>query len=169
MNVKKIINTMYENIIGVVLENIDSKYTEEIKSEFLKYLNRLYGNEPALTEEFQMKSIEWEKNVWRDISPDFKLSMILQDENFRHIEIISRMADDLVLKKITKKKVLKMDVDLIHETENLLRELLTQVREFNKEMAERLVSEAIGDLEYLINENSMSVKIIELLGSASTK
>lgn len=170
MSIEKMISTMYENTINIVLQGIDPQYTEEVKTNYLRHLKNVYGNDPITNEEFQNREIEIEKKDWESKSPILKLSILVADENFKHIEIIARMADDLVTKKIVNHKVLKMDADLIHEAENLLKELLLQVRDFNKDMAEQLVSEAIYDLEYIINEDSMhNTKITELLNLSANK
>lgn len=170
MSIEKMIRTMYENTIDIVLHGIDSQYIEEVKTNYLRHLNSVYGNDPISSEEFQNRLIETEKKDWERKSPALKLSILVADENFKHIGIISQMAESLAVKKIIRGESIKMDQDLIHESEDILKELLLQVKPFNEQEASELVSESIYDLECLINDDSFySSRIREMLKMSINK
>ena len=150
MNRDKIIYSIYLELKDVLFKNVDTKYEDELKKNYLKYLHYMYGDKDLEKEEYEkLKNaiVKIELNNWNDVTPGFILSQLIPDDAFNKIGMISSRGYNYALEKIQSgsNSLRSKDADVYVKK---LTALLSKVKEFNKEVAEQLVSEGILDYKY---------------------
>ncbi len=170
MKREELINKIFNNTISNVLLNIDEKYIEEITIAYKDYLNRLYSNfdDKGLTDDkLEEVFTKLENSAWTISNQGTKLSILLKDEAFNSIKSISNAGYKYALQMLenksnsNNKEVLPViSKEISDKNINMMTELLSNVREFNVELANNIVSEGIVDYKFASGQTKyMSLRI----------
>ena len=164
---KEAIKEIYLNVINVILNDIDEKYKEEVSNNYLEYLYSMYSDKEINEQNYSkiveiLSKIEYEK--WKRRDRKSKLYHLKKDKSFDVINDISKKAYSLASMHF-EGKTIDVSKEEIDKNINILVNQLNSVEDFNKEEAERLVSEGILDFGYAIgkNDNVTSLRIGHLL------
>ena len=155
----EIINVLYKNNIELILKDFDENDQSEIKKEYLDYLTLHYSR--LVNEEYNSSDIidvidNMEKDLWLKKKKIEKQRILLKDEKLDKMGEISNIGYENALKKLEclknnieyKNNLNKVEVELYIDN---LTKLSNEVRDFNKEIADRYLSEGILDLLFAAN------------------
>ncbi len=163
------IKKMYANTINVVLDGIDEESINLIKNAYYTYLYDNYRNFDIGNRNIEnvIKIFsDLEITKWKDMSIIDRKTVLLSDEVLDDIKFISSLAFKLAEQKVNSRDVNgeNMQNTLDEGTANkyieALNTYLSQVQDFNKQVAEYFVSEGIVDLQFASGITSnMSLRI----------
>lgn len=152
---KKAIEEIYLSVINVILNDIEEKDIKEVADNYLKYLYSMYSDKEFNEQNYSkmvsvLSRIEYDKWVKRDKKS--KLFYFKKDESFDIISSLSQKAFSLASMRLEGKKM-AVSQEEIDKDISILISRLDSVEDFNREEAERLVSEGILDFEYTLGRN----------------
>ena len=145
----EIINSIYNNLIGIILKDVDNSYHEILKTNYLKYLNDKYYEKYKDYEDTSKilgKLINFEMAKWEDKPGNTKLTYLIDDPALNKLSEISSCASQYANDRKEIGVLLDEGVaeELIKEMENNL-EL---VADFNKSLSSWYFSEALVELNF---------------------
>ena len=151
MLTEKVINQVYQLLIGGMLYNINDEDKEEISKNYLAYLYKSYSN-LEVTEENERLALKLimkrEKQIWEARDPLYRMMLLKNDEKFDIIMHTSNEAYDLALKSLNNNTQPTISEEEADKKIKLMMENVDKVNEYNKQEAKRLVSEGILDYNY---------------------
>ena len=140
----------------------------EIIAAFKNYLYLAVKTIQESNSKFISKDLESIKSVLNGIAKDFSNKdvesikrTLLMDSAFEEIRKKSSAIFEMA-KSTMSGKGKNVEVDIVTETENM-QSLFKSVKEYNQKQAQKLISEAIVDLEYIAhsNEDNLSLRLYQ--------
>lgn len=158
MLIDKFINTIYEKTKDIVLKDIKDEDKNEIANGYLNYLYELYSKKTIAYEKYDRFLnivLDTEIRKWQGISSERKMQYLMHDNSLDVIYSISGKAYELAKEKYEKSLEYTVNKEEIEKDINTLINELKNVREFNKDIAKKFVSESIVDFEYASGNNKI--------------
>lgn len=154
---EKFINTIYDNIINIILEKIPNEYKEEVSKRYNDYLHEIYTDMYSSDDCEEMIKIctNIEEKTWKKSPSEYILQTFVNDTAFNEIKKISGKAFKMAEEKNNNGKNF-VDTLEISQNIDLLGNLLNEVKDFNKVLAENLVSESILDFDYASGDTDVT-------------
>ena len=152
----KAINEIYTNVIKIVLDGINILDREKVANSYLQHLYSLYSDKDFNEQNYaKMVSVitEIEQSKWSLRDKKSKLYYFKTDNSFDIIDSLSKKAYSLALSRY-EKNIIPISKEEADKNIDTLIKKLESVEDFNKEEAERLVSEGILDFNYACGSNS---------------
>lgn len=150
---EKFINEILENIKDELFSGVDSKFYDELLISYKKYLFSTLKN-IKLTDDNYNKTIkiitEDNLNILKSYSPNFKLSLYIQDESYKKIYNLSMKGFNFALDKFNNNNMIS--INEANNYKNEMEKLLPDVYEFNYLSAMSLLSEGILDYDYACSD-----------------
>ena len=151
------IKKIYDNTINIVLNEIDEESKESISYFYYEYLNEIY-------KKIDIKNINIEKAIqifsnlellkWKNMSAIVKKMELIKDEALDNIRAISSIALNFAKQKVeTRNRNEENTCDTLDKEKadkyiQKLNTYLSQVKDYNKQLANYYVSEGIMDLNF---------------------
>lgn len=132
-----------------LLNGIDSKYHEELLVSYKKHLMETLKN-IKLTQDnldhFLKIEIDDNLSVLKKYSPDLKLQLFINDENYNFLHILSFKGYNYALDNLLNNKTISIDV--ANKNIKEMKDLIIKVFDFNMVSAAILLSDGILDYNY---------------------
>lgn len=142
---EKLMAELVKELEETIPENADkTELVEAFKSyakEYLEIIEKYKLGQPEDALRFLLKRT-------KKLTLDQKKQKLIQDENYRKIQILSGMAYEMAANTLQGKEN-DVDEETKEKLKKVLKESLEKVRDFNKREAERLVSEAMLDIRFV--------------------
>lgn len=139
------IQKMYNNLIDIIIKDIPEEYLDIIKKKYFNYLNNIYSKEKS--DKKVDVIIEFEKKQWSNLNTNSKLFLFITDDYYERICKLSDEALSFAWKKLIDNNNQLSEKEADNKIKDL-KEALFRVKDFNKDSAQRLVSESILDYQY---------------------
>lgn len=151
---EEVLKEVYKKVLNLLLKDIEEDFVEEIKKGYYESLFERYSDIGVEKKDIE-NYIELEVLRLEDLNANEKKNLYIKDEYFIQLGNVSQQISDLA-----KRKKINSEYSVSKEELNNLKEkmlsLLPQVRDFNKEIAEQYVSEAMVEVEYLLGNEEIS-------------
>ncbi len=160
MDYNTLIEKIYSETIGTVLNNTNKELNDELSKSYKEYLLNIYfpkdfNNDRLSTNEILQRIIDIEISRWKDLSEYEKMQRLIKDDAFKKIIEISNKAYELAKTKLYN-STFGQNIDYIpigvkeaNDSIEELEELFKKIKNFNYEEAQTLVSEGIMDFLYV--------------------
>lgn len=147
--IDSVLEKVYSMIESILIEGVEPSYLEEMRKNYIKTLNLKYYDDYKDYDDFDMlfeAIMDFEKSSLEFLTPGEKKSLYIKDEAYEKIQEISRNAESLAWNRKETGEI--AETPLCENYIYQLTVLLNQVADFNKNVAEILVSESLVDLAY---------------------
>ena len=146
----KVLQTVYDNMINIILKDFTPEEQEEVKKAYQEYVINCYTGSLSLNDdenELINLFIYIEKIKWENEIKIHKQTLLLKDEYLEKLGVISNIAYNCALARLFGKSV-----DITEEEAKKYIEQMKKyselVREFNKFKASNYLSNGIVDFYY---------------------
>ena len=166
-NISNVLEGFSENDKALVSE----KYMEYLKDTYekldeyyQKFLDNGFSSEEAQEKIKKVFGQKEKSSNWESMTPGMKSKILFDDPSLEKLKKLSSEVSSHAHIKImrTQDPNYGLDVKLTEERANEIKEemndLLTKVQEFNISEAERLVSESLADIDYVLGSDAMSIR-----------
>ena len=158
-SINEMLNKIYSNIINIILKDFEEEEKILVQQEYIRILKNRYSNLNITNyEKVYEKLYKLEYNEWNNLSINAKKQILLKDEVLDEIKNISSKAYENAKERLKNNKSISKEE--AEQSINKLNELLTFVKEYNKDLARWHISEGIMDLKYAsLQTNNTSMRI----------
>ena len=171
MNIDCLVNEIYNRTIDIVLNNTQDSNKQILQEGYKQYLINNYGDIKLDEEPYNNKPInelidkyvELETMDWEDELEDNKLSTFIIDDAYEQICKISNIAYDYAKLRLFEQDSNYKSIISVEEATKTIENLYylqSQLKSYNNERAEMIISESIMDLLYASGQtDNMSLRI----------
>jgi transcriptional regulator of heat shock response len=157
---KEVVDKIFNQVVGIVLEGLDSKFQDKAKNNYYNLLLSSYSNYDQELKENDLgikvdtinydkiysSLIQLETMKWKNVPVGVKKHVLFEDVALNEIIDITSKAFKDAKTRITEGKIVSEEET--NKSLSRLTELLEQVEDYNKDLATWYVSEGSMDLRY---------------------
>lgn len=151
---------VYENNIDTVIKGIPNELVNEVKDGYKEYLKKTYFDVYEDGDDISKLITVFSKvehDTWIEEEPIVKENMLLKDVNLNKLRDLSAQVDKLAKKRLGDENYQNINTPNLSDTEikdleNQMAYYAKNVRDFNKGVAESILSESVMDLNFGLNK-----------------
>lgn len=149
-----VLKEVYNKVSNLLLGDIEENFKEELKKGYYESLFKRYSDIEIEKDDLE-NYIELEVLRLEDLSAEDKKHLYIRDDYFVELGNVSEQVFILAKRKKINSEYIVTKEELNSLKEKML-SLLPQVKDFNKQIAEQYVSEAMVEIEYLLGNEEIS-------------
>jgi len=164
LNLNELIEKLYQKHLSSIAtekhdEKLKNRFEEYMRKKYQKFFDQICSND-RIRDRMLNDWYETEERHWGDLSNDAKYAEFTEDTAFIRIDQLSGVIFGMAKRKYTGDNDLNVTTIMLYEYIDEMRNLESQVFQSNKQTVQKLISEAIVEVEYIMDKSkNLSIRM----------